>query len=270
LKPGRQDVRRYVRDVEECLIRTLALRGLEAKRIGRWPGVWLGSEEAGDARKVGAIGVHISRWLTSHGFALNVNTDLSHFQLIIPCGIQEAGVTSMQRELGCAQSLSDVLADLGGAFGVVFDQPVQVHAERVRTVSVAVLREAASGPEVLLLRRTAERGGYWQLVTGRVEGRETPKEAAQRELEEETGAKVSVASLDYSHAFALGDSRPPRIAQEDAFVATWPSAVDVRLGPEHDAYEWVSAELAQERLSYAGLRQAVRRAKGRNHVRHGV
>ncbi|HVE83835.1 MAG TPA: lipoyl(octanoyl) transferase LipB, partial [Myxococcales bacterium] len=67
LPPGRQDVRRFVRDVEESLIRALARFGVEAGRIGQWPGVWLGGAESGGARKIGAIGVHLSRWLTSHG-----------------------------------------------------------------------------------------------------------------------------------------------------------------------------------------------------------
>jgi lipoyl(octanoyl) transferase len=120
LPPGRQDVRRYVRDVEESLIRALARFGLQAGRIGKWPGVWLGEEGSRTARKIGAIGVHLSRWLTSHGFALNVRTDLSHFRLIVPCGIQEAGVTSMERELGTAPDQGAVETALAESFAEVF------------------------------------------------------------------------------------------------------------------------------------------------------
>jgi len=100
LAPDRKDVRRHVRSVEEGMIRALAEHGIEATRIPKWPGVWVGSEDAGDARKIGAVGVHIARWITTHGFALNVNSALEDFELIVPCGIREAGVTSMERELG--------------------------------------------------------------------------------------------------------------------------------------------------------------------------
>ena len=88
-----------MRSVEEGIIRALAGFGLTAGRIARWPGVWLGAEGR-DARKIAAIGVHIARWITTHGFALNVGPALEDFELIVPCGIAEAGVTSMSRELG--------------------------------------------------------------------------------------------------------------------------------------------------------------------------
>ena len=76
LAPDRKDVRRHVRSVEEGMIRALAEHSIEAGRIPKWPGVWVGSEAAGDAQKIGAVGVHIARWVTTHGFALNVNSAL--------------------------------------------------------------------------------------------------------------------------------------------------------------------------------------------------
>src|SRR5205823_9638313 len=94
LKPDRCDVHRYVRDLEEVLIRTVAAFGIDAGRVAGLTGIWVGSE------KLAAIGVRISRWVTSHGFALNVNTDLDRFSLIVPCGIADKGVTSMERLLG--------------------------------------------------------------------------------------------------------------------------------------------------------------------------
>ena len=94
LKPDRQDVRRYVSDLEETMIRVCADYGLSAGRVAGRNGAWIGE------RKVGAVGVRISRWITMHGFALNVSTDLSQFDAIIPCGIADAGVTSLSRELG--------------------------------------------------------------------------------------------------------------------------------------------------------------------------
>jgi len=94
LKPDRCDVHRYVRDLEEVLIRTTADYGIAATRIAGLTGVWVGGE------KLAAIGVRIARWVTSHGFAYNVTTDLDFFRLIVPCGIADRGVTSLQRVLG--------------------------------------------------------------------------------------------------------------------------------------------------------------------------
>ena len=94
LKPDRCDVHRYVRDLEEVLIRVAADYGLEAERVPGLTGVWVRGE------KVAAIGVRIARWITSHGFALNVTTDLDYFGLIVPCGIADRGVTSLSRLLG--------------------------------------------------------------------------------------------------------------------------------------------------------------------------
>src|SRR5213593_1522669 len=94
LKPDRCDVHRYVRDLEDVLIRTAADFGIGAQRVPGLTGVWVGRE------KLAAIGVRLSRWITSHGFALNVSTDLEYFNLIVPCGIADRGVTSVERLLG--------------------------------------------------------------------------------------------------------------------------------------------------------------------------
>jgi lipoate-protein ligase B len=88
-----RDVHRYLRDLEEVLIRVLARYGLEGRRQEGLTGVWVGQE------KIAAIGVAVRRWVTYHGFALNVATDLSHFDLIVPCGIRGKGVTSLSRLL---------------------------------------------------------------------------------------------------------------------------------------------------------------------------
>ena len=98
LKPDRCDVHRYVRDLEEALILALREFEVEGGRVEGLSGVWVG--EPGRERKIAAIGVRISRWITSHGFALNVATDLRHFQLIVPCGIGDKPVTSLEAELG--------------------------------------------------------------------------------------------------------------------------------------------------------------------------
>ena len=120
------DVHRYVRYLEEAVIRTLAGYGLEAFRIKEYTGVWLEGKNGLPDRKICAIGVHLSRWVTLHGFAFNVNTQLSHFDNIVPCGIADdhKTVTSMARELGgpvdqeaVKTQLKEHLAEL---FGFVF------------------------------------------------------------------------------------------------------------------------------------------------------
>ena len=116
LQPDRRDVHRYVRDLEEVLIRAVASFGIEASRAPGLTGVWVGSE------KIAAIGVRISRWITSHGFALNVDTDLSHFDLIVPCGIRGRGVTSMQRLLGRTVGLVAASEAVERSFMAIFDR----------------------------------------------------------------------------------------------------------------------------------------------------
>jgi lipoyl(octanoyl) transferase len=118
LSPDRRDVHRYVRDLEEVLVRTSADYGIEAGRIPGLTGAWVGRD------KIGAIGVRIARWVTSHGFAFNVSTDLSAFELIVPCGIRGRGVTSLERLLGRTVPLDEVMGRLTGHFAAVFSREV--------------------------------------------------------------------------------------------------------------------------------------------------
>jgi lipoyl(octanoyl) transferase len=113
LREWKRDVGAYVRGVEQAIIDTLADYGISAGRIPKLTGVWV------DDRKIAAIGVHISRWVTSHGFALNVSTDLSYFQYIVPCGLTKP-VTSMAA-LGVVAGLHEVGQTLAAHFGRVFD-----------------------------------------------------------------------------------------------------------------------------------------------------
>jgi lipoyl(octanoyl) transferase len=138
----------------------------------------------------------------------------------------------------------------------------------LETVSVVVLR----GSQVLLARRIPERGGFWQILTGRREPGEPAHAAAARELYEETGfapALDEVRDLGYVHSFALdpallGRQGPPRFARESAFAVRVPEGAGVRLDPgEHDAHEWMAIDEALRRLPFAGLRRAVERAAER-------
>ena len=114
LNPDRRDVHRYVRDLEEVLIRTAVDYGVDAGRVEGLTGVWVGRE------KLAAIGVRIARWITSHGFALNVSTDLEYFNLIVPCGIADRGVTSLARLLGRPLDRVEVEARIAQHFSQVF------------------------------------------------------------------------------------------------------------------------------------------------------
>ncbi len=102
------DIHKYMRFLEEIIIRTCADFGINAGRISGLTGVWLDHEKLENPRKICAMGVKASRWVTMHGFALNVNTDLSYFGHIIPCGIDDKAVTSMEKELGQAIDLQKV------------------------------------------------------------------------------------------------------------------------------------------------------------------
>jgi len=114
LREWKRDVTAYVRAIEQVLIDALAEFGISAGRIPGWTGVWV------EQKKVAAIGVHIGRWVTSHGFALNLNTDLSCFGYIVPCGLTKP-VTSMA-ELGCRAGWQEVAAAVTRNFGRVFER----------------------------------------------------------------------------------------------------------------------------------------------------
>lgn len=120
LKPDRCDVHRYVRDLEGVLIRTIAEFGVIGTRIEGLTGVWVGNE------KIAAIGVRIARWITSHGFALNVNTDLDYFKMIVPCGITDKGVTSLSRLLAKQIPLYEVAGVVSNEFARVFGRHISL------------------------------------------------------------------------------------------------------------------------------------------------
>lgn len=121
LKPDRKDLHRYLRDLEEVLIRTLTSFDIRGERSEGYTGVWV------EGRKIAAIGVRVSSgWITSHGFALNVRTDLSYFDTIVPCGIREREVTSVSHELEREVGPEEVRRPLAEAFGGVFQRKIDV------------------------------------------------------------------------------------------------------------------------------------------------
>lgn len=114
------DIGRYVRLLEEMVIRMLAEYNILGERIKGLSGVWIDAEKE-NPRKICAVGVHLSRWTTMHGFALNVNTDLSYFKHIVPCGIDDKAVTSMEHELGKKLHLEAIKLKLKQHFAVLFE-----------------------------------------------------------------------------------------------------------------------------------------------------
>ena len=115
------DIGKYLRNLEESVILTLKEYGIEAGRSKGETGVWIDADRPSRARKICAIGVRCSRWVTMHGFAFNINTDLSYFNYIIPCGIQNKGVTSIKKELGEEVDMPTVKEKLKNNFEKVFD-----------------------------------------------------------------------------------------------------------------------------------------------------
>src|ERR1700682_2793894 len=177
LKPDRKDVRKYVASLEELMIRVAADFGVKGGRVAGRIGAWT------PEGKLGAIGVHISRWITSHGFAFNVRTDLRDFAPIVACGISDAGVTSLEALLGRAPEMEAVEERFAARAAEVWESEVSEVPPELSTISVAVTRDDGS---VLLLKRSAPRGGFWQIVTGRIEPGESPLGGAARGVIEGT------------------------------------------------------------------------------------
>src|ERR1044071_4168646 len=128
LGEGKRDVRKYVTNLEEVLIRTVGAYGITAERVEGKRGIWVGND------KSAAIGVRIARWVTSHGFALNVNTNLDHFRLITPCGLRGTGVTSIARETGRSIDEREVRRIVAAKFADIFERDVVPRPETVRLI----------------------------------------------------------------------------------------------------------------------------------------
>jgi lipoate-protein ligase B len=116
LKPYGDDVHEYVRKLERTVIETLGSYGIEAALIDDLTGVWV------NERKIGSIGIHISRGVTTHGLAVNINNDLQPFEWIVPCGIQDVRMTSVSRELGAQQDLDGFAKELAGKYASIFER----------------------------------------------------------------------------------------------------------------------------------------------------
>ncbi|PEN13232.1 lipoyl(octanoyl) transferase [Longibacter salinarum] len=143
------DLGRYLRSLEEVIIQTCADHGIDGGRVEGRTGTWIGPDEHGPERKICAMGVHCSRWVTMHGFAFNVNVDLDYFGHIVPCGIRDRGVTSLAHELNRSVSDGEVLKQVVGHFSTIFDATVELlHGDDARRALDDVLGSSADIPHV--------------------------------------------------------------------------------------------------------------------------
>jgi lipoyl(octanoyl) transferase len=264
LGEGSRDVRKYVTRLEEVLIRTVAEYGITAQRIDGRRGIWVGNN------KIAAIGVRIARWVTSHGFALNVNTNLEHFRLITPCGLQGTGVTSIAREIGRDVPERDVREIVVAKFAEIFDREIVPRPESVRLIKVMVHDD----DRLLLLHRRPERGNFWQPITGGIEDGESPAEAARREVLEETGNRGEPEEIGITQSFMIESqflsSRlgTPVIASEIGFAAEIDSRLPIRIdADEHDEFGWFTFAEAYERIRWSDDREALEVLERLEHTR---
>ena len=267
LRGGREDVGRLVRGLEEAMIRTAADFGVVADRLPGAPGIWVDTPRGPE--KLGAIGLHLSRWISTHGIAFNVRPNLDHFRWITPCGFTDKGVCSLASLLGDAAPTMEEAADFLQGHLIHFLaldlQPVQ---PPTRSVSALTWRRGVAGPEILMMLRVPEHGFWWQSVTGMMEPGETPEETTHRELQEETGLRGSLRSLDFAHTFWVDPAilgfpeGEPRFNTELCFAMEVSRDAEVVLAPdEHTEYLWCSLDEAHKRMRWEGSKAALARLR---------
>ena len=267
LRGGREDVGRLVRGLEEAMIRTAADFGVVADRLPGAPGIWVDTPRGPE--KLGAIGLHLSRWISTHGIAFNVRPNLDHFRWITPCGFTDKGVCSLASLLGDGAPTWEEAADfLQGHLIHYLALDLQPVQPPTRSVSALTWRRGSEGPEILMMLRVPEHGFWWQSVTGMMEPGETPEETAHRELQEETGLRGSLRSLDFAHTFWVDPAilgfpeGEPRFNTEICFAMEVSRDAEVVLAPdEHTEYLWCSLDEAHERMRWEGSKAALARLR---------
>jgi len=265
LRGGREDVGRLVRGLEEAMLRTAAEWGITCYRIPEFPGVWVDTERGPE--KLGALGIHLSRWITTHGIAFNVDPFLPHFRWITPCGITDKGVCSFRSLLGVGAPTWHAVADrLEHHLAEVMGFDLQPVTPPSQSISALTWRRGANGPEVLMMLRQPNQGLWWSSVTGMLEPGETPEQGALRELHEEAGLSGTLRSLAFNHSFwvdpkLLGwpEDAEPRFNTETCFEVEVTANAEVNLDrTEHSEYRWCSVEEALDLAKWEGAKAAMR------------
>jgi lipoyl(octanoyl) transferase len=263
LRGGREDVGRLVRGLEEAMIRTAAEFGVVASRLKGAPGIWV--ETPRGLEKLGAIGLHLSRWISTHGLAFNVRPNLDHFRWITPCGFTDKGVCSLASLLGDGAPNWEAAADRLQAH-LIEQLALDLQPARPDSHSVSALtwRRGVNGPEILMMLRLPEHGYWWQSVTGMMEPGETPEQTAHRELMEETGLTGILRPLGLSHSFWVDPAivrfpdAEPRFNTEICFAMEVASDAVVHLEPtEHSEYLWCGLDEAFSRMMWEGSKAAL-------------
>ena len=263
LRGGREDVGRLVRGLEEAMIRTAADFGVTADRLQGAPGIWVDTPRG--MEKLGAIGLHLSRWISTHGIAFNVRPNLDHFKWITPCGFTDKGVCSLASLLGNDAPTWDAAADRLQAHLIAnLAMTIQPSRNPSRSVSALTWRRGTAGPEILMMLRQPQHGLWWQSVTGMMEAGETPEQTAHRELMEETGLSGTLRPLGLSHSFWVDPTivrfpdAEPRFNTEICFSMEVAPDATVQLEPsEHSEFFWCGLAEAHERMHWEGSKAAV-------------
>jgi len=264
LKNGRQSVGRFVRGLEQAMIDTARDFGVDAFRLDDHTGAW--AKTARGPEKIGAVGVHLSRWISTHGIAFNLDPRMEHFGWITPCGITDMGVCSLRSILGdgcpnrkeaensLARHLSEILAL----------EPVPADDTR-KSISATVWKRSPRGPEILMMLRSQLEGIWWSSVTGMMEDGETPEEAAIRETMEECGLVGKITPLDFMHTFWMDptltrtEGDEPQFCTEHCFHIEVAQDAMVSLNRmEHSEYRWCTLETAMEMMAWEGSRYALK------------
>jgi len=254
LGEGSRDVRKYVTRLEEVLLRTVADFGISAHRIDGRHGIWAGNE------KLASIGVRIAKWVTSHGFALNVAPDLTPFEMITACGLRGAGVTSMSRLTEHTPGTDVIKAAIVRHFGDVFDREMEQVRETIHLVKILV----HDGDHILLFHRKPKRGNFWQPITGTMQEGESPFSAAKRELLEETGNSIQPIPLELTQSFLIESAylaerfESPIIASEVLYAGQLTRDARIDLDEEeHDDFGWFTLPEAHEKIRWTDDRDAL-------------
>ncbi len=263
LSGGREDVGRLVRGLEEAMIRTAGDFGVKADRLNGAPGIWVQTPRG--LEKLGAVGLHLSRWITTHGIAFNVDPNLKHFQWITPCGFTDKGVCSLHSLLGDAGPNLDTAMDrLQQHLCECLRLDIQPSRSPSQSVSALTWRRGEKGTEILMMLRVPAHGGWWQSVTGMMEPGESAQETAHRELMEETGLTCKLTPMPLQHSFwidpkivAFPDAEP-RFNTETCFHAEVPFDRPVRLAlEEHSEFKWCTIAEAQGLMKWEGSKAAL-------------